>query len=113
MIDSGATDNFIDLETATRLSLPLIKQKDIPLHTVTGDMGFTITHHVLLPLRIDSHAETVEIHFTKLGHQGIILGMTWSVKHGPSVDWRSKRVQFTSNLCSKSCLKARPKARGQ
>ena len=112
MIDSGATDNFIDLETATRLSLPLIKQKDIPLHTVTGDLGFTITHHVLLPLRIDSHLETVKIHVTKLGHQGIILGMPWLVKHGPSVDWRSKRVQFTSNFCSKNCLESSPQSKG-
>src|ERR1700704_12499 len=112
MIDSGATDNFIDLETATRLSLPLIKQKDIPLHTVTGDLGFTITHHVLLPLRIDSHIETVKIHVTKLGHQGIILGMPWLVKHGPSVDWRSKRVQFTSHFGSKNCLESSLQSKG-
>src|ERR1700709_2249077 len=112
MIESGATDNFIDLETATRLSLPLIKQKDIPLHTVTVDLGSTITHHVLLPLRIDSHLETVKIHVTKLGHKGIILGMPWLVKHGPSVDWRSKRGQFTSNFCSKNCLKGFPQSTG-
>src|ERR1700709_779206 len=112
MIDSRATNNFIDLEKATRLSLPLIKQKNIPLHTVTGDLGFTITHHVLLPLRIVSHLETVKIHVTKLGHQGIILRMPWLVKHGPSVDWRSKRVQFTSNFCLKNCLESSPQSKG-
>src|ERR1700709_2341452 len=112
MIDSGATDNFIDLETATRLSLPLIKQKDIPLHTVTGDLEFTILHHVLLPLRIDTPLETVKIHVTKLGHQGIILGMPWLVKHGPSADWRSKRVQFISNFCLKNCLEGSPQSKG-
>ena len=112
MIDSGATDNFIDLESATRLSLPLVKQRDIPLHTVTGELGFTITHHVLLPLRIDSHMETVKLHVTKLGHQGIILGMPWLVKHGPSVDWRSKRVQFSSNFCAKNCLESSPQSKG-
>jgi len=77
MIDSGASSQFIDLDFALSLNLPLdLKRKpeDLVLADRVPFKVGQITHTCSLRLTINQHMEDLTFHVTKLAGSNIIIG---------------------------------------
>ncbi|KAE8222388.1 hypothetical protein CF319_g4403 [Tilletia indica] len=114
MIDSGATASFLDLSFAQEHKLPSSQLPEpLPLNVIDGRpiSSGPVTHSSHVPLSIDTHQETVQLHLTTLDRYPIVLGIPWLRKHNPHIDWSRNSVTFSSSLCLKSCRAPDPSIR--
>lgn len=104
-LDCGATDEFFDLNSAQRNSLPI---NPLPqprrLFLADGKLAAHITHTTTLKLKIFDHEESLTLFLTNLGRYDLILGRKWLKKHNPFIDWSNDFVSLNSNYCKKYCL---------
>jgi len=113
MIDSGATENFIDREVCNKHGIKMIKAKK-PREIYLADgkpsaMG-PVTHMMKVPMDISSHRELATFQVANLQNHEVILGMPWLREHNPTIDWNDKRITFNSERCTTWCLKSSPVA---
>jgi len=113
MIDSGATEDFIDREVCNKHGIKMIKAKN-PREIYVADgkpsaMG-PVTHMTKVPMDISSHRELVTFQVANLQNHGVILGMPWLREHNPTIDWNDKRITFNGERCTTWCLKSSPVA---
>jgi len=111
MVDSGASSQFIDLDFALNLNLPLaLKEK--PEHLVLADGARSIvgqiTHTCTLKLAIDQHIEELTFQVTKLAGWNLIMGKPWLRRHNPMINWVTNTIAFSSGYCHAHCLPTRP-----
>ena len=96
LLDSGATNNFIDQKTATRLNIPT-QRLDRPhiLYNVdkTENRGGRITHYADLEITRGIQIRTQRFYIANLGADRFILGFPWLYEFNPEIDWR----QHTAN----------------
>ena len=90
LIDSGATENFINLTYAKWLRLPVKKMtQPRKLFNVdgtenkAGELQFYIDLHV----RMGSETTTLRFFLTELGEHKAILGYPWFAAMQPRIDW--------------------------
>ncbi len=106
LIDSGASDSFIDSSFALQNGLKLTK-KSVPVSVQVIDgrpiSSGLITHEVKLRLSINNHYEDISLHATKLGQYPLVLGFSWLQKHLPSINWSVPSLHFSSEFCRESC----------
>ncbi len=90
LLDSGATQNFIDHATVARLRLGT-KKLDIPqpVFNVDGTLNRhgTITHACDLMIIRGSKKERQRFYITNLGKDRFILGYPWFRTFNPEIDW--------------------------
>jgi Retroviral aspartyl protease len=90
LIDSGATENFIDYRTAVRWR---VKVKDLrrprKVYNVDGteNQGGTIDKSCVLRIRRGEQQVTQRFYVTNLGQDRIILGYPWLREFNPEIDW--------------------------
>jgi len=113
MIDSGATEDFIDREVCKKDGIKMIKAKN-PREVYLADgkpsaMG-PVTHMTKVPMDISSHRELATFQVANLQNHEVILGMPWLREHNPTIDWNDKRITFNSERCTTWCLKSSPVA---
>jgi len=113
MIDSGATEDFIDREVCNKHGIKMIKAKN-PREIYLADgkpsaMG-PVTHMTKVPMDISSHRELATFQVANLQNHRVILGMPWLREHNPTIDWNDKRITFNSELCTTWCLNSSPVA---
>jgi len=113
MIDSGATEAFIDREVCNKHGIKMIKAKN-PREIYLADgkpsaMG-PVTHMTKVPMDISSHRELATFQVANLQNHEVILGMPWLREHNPTIDWNDKRITFNSERCTTWCLKSSPVA---
>jgi len=113
MIDSGATEDFIDREVCNKHRIKMIKAKN-PREIYLADgkpraMG-PLTHMTEVPMDISSHRELATFQVANLQNHEVILGMPWLREHNPTIDWKDKRITFNSERCTTWCLKSWPVA---
>jgi len=113
MIDSGATEDFIDREVCNKHRIKMIKAKN-PREIYLADgkpsaMG-PVTHMTKVPMDISSHRELATFQVANLQNQEDILGMPWLREQYPTIDWSDKRITFNSERCTTWCLKSSPVA---
>jgi len=113
MIDSGATEDFIDREVCNKHGIKMIKAKN-PKEIYLSDgkpsaMG-PVTHMTKVPINISSHRELANFQVANLQNHEVILGMPWLREHNPTIEWNDKRITFNSERCTTSCLKCSPVA---
>jgi len=113
MIDSGATEDFIDREVCNKHGIKMIKAKN-PREIYLADgkpsaMG-PVTHMTKVPMDITSHRELATFQVANLQNHEVILGMPWLREHNPTIDWNDKRITFNSERCTTWCLKRLPVA---
>jgi len=111
MIDSGATEDFIDREVCNKHGIKMIKAKD-PRQIYLADgkpsaMG-PVTHMTTVPMDISSHRELVTFQVADLQNHEVILGIPWLREHNPTIDWNDTRITFNSERCMTWCLKSSP-----
>ena len=113
MIDSGATEDFIDREVCNKHRIKMIKAKN-PGEIYLADgkpsaMG-PFPHMTKVPMQISCHRELATFQVANLQNHEVILGMPWLREHNPTIDWNDKRITFNSERCMTWCLKGSPVA---
>jgi hypothetical protein len=102
LLDSGATDSFIDKGMIDRYGLK-VKVLDRPIPVYNADGGRNklgdITGYVDLEMRIGDHKEIMRLHTTSLGQERIFIGHDWLRKHNPDINWETAEV--TMSRCPK------------
>jgi len=113
IIDSGATEEFIDREVCNKHRIKLIKTKnpgEIYLEDGKPSAMGPITHMTKVPMDISSHWELATFQVANLQNHEVILGMPWLREHNPTLDWNDKRSTFNSERCTTRCHKSSPVA---
>jgi hypothetical protein len=110
MIDSGATNSFLNQSFLDTTRIPKV-QKDTPLEIQVIDgrpiSSGAITHHSApVKLTISGHEETISLDITSLGHYPVILGLPWLSQHNPHVDWTRQSIIFSSQHCLAQCIRS-------
>ena len=96
LIDSGATDNFIDQRTADRLKIkPRRLQQPRVLHNVDGttNKDGKVTYYCNLLMQQGKNQAVQRLYIANLGRDRIILGYPWLHQFNPPIDWREKKVK--------------------
>jgi len=113
MIDSGATEDFIDREVYNKQGIKMIKAKnhrEIYLADRKPSAMGPVTHMTRVPMDIRSHWDLATFQVANLQNHEVILGMPWLREHNPTIDWNDKWITFTSESCTTWCLKCSPVA---
>lgn len=97
LIDSGASNNFVNLEFVRRGHIPLtstLSKQTIRL--ADGSERSSSLTVIGAKLQLGSHHEYGNFTAMPLnGHQfDVILGMPWLKKYNPKIDWVAKRLTF-------------------
>ena len=111
MIDSGATEDFIDHNFAMVNDLPLKKinkPRDIYMVDGTVSKAGPITHMTELPMDIGLHKEKRTFLIARLVKHEVILGMPWLTNHQPNIKWGKKEITFESERCKTTCMEKSP-----
>src|SRR5438270_1741558 len=111
MIDSGATEDFIDNEVCNKHGIKKSKAKqNRQIYLADGEpsaMG-PVTHIAQVPMDIGAHREMATFQVANLGHHEVILGMPGLNKHSPAIDWQEKKITFNNDFCAARCLHSPP-----
>jgi len=88
LVDSGASENFIDKAYAEASGIPM-QQKATPRRVLTVDgseiTGGPVTHDAQVHLTINHHEEDIRLHCITIGNAPIILGLPWLKLHDPVI----------------------------
>jgi len=90
LVDSRATENFIDQETITRLKLGTKKMdQPIKLRNIDGsyNKAGSITHYLDLLVSQGNKKVTERFYVMNLGTDHLILGYPWLCAFNPDIDW--------------------------
>ena len=102
MIDSGATENFIDKTICDKHQIPtILAEKPREIYLADGnlsEMGH-ITHIAKVLIKIGGHRAIATLQGANLQNQEIILGMPWLKGHNPKIDWEEAKIIFDSEWC--------------
>jgi len=90
LLDSGATHNFINIQTIIRLGIRT-KRLKMP-RTVTNVDGTTnrsgsITKYANLEFTYQEKKQTLPVYVTNLGRDRVILGLPWFKTFNPEIQW--------------------------
>ncbi len=98
LLDSGATENFLNLEYAKWLHLP-IKKMPHPwkLFNVDGteNKAGQLQYYTDLAIRTGSTSTNMWFFLTKLGEHKAILGYPWFAATQPKIDWKWGWINHT------------------
>jgi hypothetical protein len=90
LLNTGATENFINLDYAKYLQLP-IKQFDKPrlLLNVNGteNRAGSLKYYTDLSVRTGNKCVNMRFMLSNLGDQKVILGYPWFAAMQPRIDW--------------------------
>jgi len=111
MIDSGATEDFIDKGFCSKYKIRTTQAKmirEVYLADSRPSAMGPITHTGKVPMDIGSHRELAIFQVAKLPNHEVILGMPWLKQHSPRIDWGQGKITFESERCTTWCLKESP-----
>jgi hypothetical protein len=96
LVNSRATENFIDYQTviwlrlgSNRLAVPW------PVHNIDGTLNKSgeITHSVDLYVNLGKKEQYVKFFITNLGKDQMILGHPWLCTFNPQINWTKGNLQ--------------------
>ena len=97
-MDSGATENFINLSYTKWLKLP-IKELAQPKKLFNVDNTENISGELkyYTNLQVQTGGKTIKLRFflTHLGEHQTILGYPWFVANQPNIDWKQEWIDHT------------------
>ena len=98
LLDSGATENFMNLSYAKWLKLP-IKELAQPrkLFNVdnTENVSGELRHYTDLQVQTGSKTTKLRFFLTHIGEQKAILGYLWFAANQPKIDWKQGWIDHT------------------
>jgi len=95
LLDTGATENFIDYKTVARLRLGTQKLTiPRPVFNVDGTNNHhgTITHACDLMVKQENWKERQHFYVLNLGRDRLILGYPWFCAFTPDIDWTNAQL---------------------
>ena len=98
LLDSGATEMFIDKRTAEKHGFRLQKlERLIMVRNVDGanNSRGAVTHQVEANVYYKGHMERMRMDVCNLGKTEVILGMLWLHAHNPEINWEIREVKMT------------------
>ena len=107
MIDSGATEDFIDKTICDKHQIPrILAERAREIYLADGNLSEMgpITHIAKVVINIGSHQEIATLQVANLQNHEIILGMPWLKGHNPKIDWENEKITFDSERCITWCL---------
>ncbi|OMJ19599.1 Retrotransposon-like protein 1 [Smittium culicis] len=109
LIDSGASENFMDFNFATSNNIEIITlSTPQKVETVDGTQPTSgLIKHKTSKLEIHTdlnHKELIDFYLIKSAHSPVILGFPWLAKHNPAINWSSSNMLFKSDYCQTSCI---------
>jgi len=96
LLDTGATENFIDYKTVARLRLGTQKLTiPRPVFNVDGtnNRHRTITHACNLMVKQGNRKERQRFYVSNLGRDRFILGYPWFRAFTPDIDWTNAKLR--------------------
>ena len=111
MIDSGATEDFIDKQFCIQHQFPVRKLSQArDIYVIDGKSSSVgpITHEAMIPMNIGSHREQIKFQVANLQKHEAILGMPWLKWHNSTIDWDKEQISFNSERCTDVCLQNPP-----
>jgi len=108
MIDSGATEEFIDEDFCNKYQIQTIKAKNWrEIYLADGESSsiWPVTHIATVPIDIGAHRELANFQVANLQNHQAILGMPWLKHHNTRIDWEQGRIICDSERCTTLCLK--------
>ena len=98
LVDSGATENFMNLTYAKWLQLP-IKQMEEPRKLLnidgTENKSGELKYYTDLQVQTGTNYTNLHFYLTKLGEQKAILGYPWFIAAQPKIDWKCGWIDHT------------------
>ena len=98
LLDSGATEMFMDKKMAAKYGFRLQKlERPVMVRNVNGmnNSGGAITHQVEVNLYYKSYVERIRMDVCNLGKTDVILEMPWLQAHNPEINWKIGEVKIT------------------
>jgi hypothetical protein len=89
LIDSGATENFVDRRTAERWRMPtkeLTRPRPIVNVDGTKNKSGKVTKACILKVRLNGQEELQRFYITDLGFDRVLLGYPWLSRFTPRID---------------------------
>ena len=98
LVDSGATENFMNLTYAKWLQLP-IKQMEEPQKLLnidgTENKGGELRYYTDLQVQMGANHTTLRFYLTELGEQKAIMGYPWFAATQPKINWKRGWIDHT------------------
>ena len=114
MIDSGATENFIDIEVWKALNIGRFRlAKTIPVHNVDGSINKNgnIDSYVWLRVRFGRQEKNMKFYLTSIGKECFILGYPFLRAFNPAVNWQTGNLGGKVQIETLSFRRAQNKVR--
>lgn len=107
LIDSGAEDNFLDVELAKQCNLPVqTLSHPIRANSLDGQLLAHVTQ-CTVPVTLcisGNHREEIQFKIISAPHTPLVLGHPWLKRHNPMIDWSGGRILGWSAYCHANCL---------
>jgi hypothetical protein len=98
LVDSGATENFLNLAYAKWLRLPIKMLKTLwKLYNVNGmeNKAGELRHYTDLEMRTGNTASKLRFFLSNLGEHKAILGYPWFTAVQSNIDWKKGWIDHT------------------
>ena len=98
LLDSGATENFMNLGYARWLQLPIRRlSQPRPLYNVDGSENKSghLLFYTDLQVRTGQQTTNLRFFLSDLGEQKAILGYPWFTAFQPRIDWKRGWINTT------------------
>ena len=96
LIDSGATENFVDQRTAEQWQMPR-KELPVPRPIVnvdgTKNWAGMVQEACILEIEHQGERRLQRFYITDLGFDQILLGYPWLSSYNPQINWKEGTVK--------------------
>ena len=96
LLDSGATENFINKQTVSALKLGMqVLPEPLGIHNVDGTLNSEgqVTQYTDLWVQQGKQVTNLQFYVTNLGHDQLILGHPWFYHFNPCIDWTQNTLE--------------------
>jgi len=97
LLDSGATENFINISYAQKLNLPIRRlTQERRLFNIDGtpNKAGTLKYYTNIVTRTGTKRTCLRYFLTDLGDNQVILGYPWFASAQPRIDWAKGWIDY-------------------
>ena len=101
LIDSGATENFLDPRTISRLRLPTTAlERPRAVHNIDGthNQAGSILRKCQLKVQVGNKEQMMDFFITNLGQDRAVLGHPFLKTFNPNIDWKEGKIHEASSI---------------
>jgi len=101
LLDSGATECFLNINKVYELDLPkkkLDRPKEVKNVDGTLNISGSITHETFLRVRLNGKEKTLRFYLANIGNEEAILGYPFLESLDPKVDWKTATIEGTLKI---------------